>query len=78
MFVEIGQDVELIIDDEDDDDGDIGEPPATLPFSQLLAAANIVEDGRRVIAVRFDDEPVDKFELVGDITVVMFVDEICF
>lgn len=69
MFVDIGQDVVLAIDDEDDDDGDTGEPPALLPLSQfVLDDDNNVDDGRRTRPGRFDDEPVDNVELVGDIT----------
>jgi hypothetical protein len=78
MFVERGQDVVLAIDEDDDDDGDIGEPPALLPFSQLVFDDNNVDDGRRTSPGRFDDEPVDRVELVGDITFGSVEDDNCF
>jgi hypothetical protein len=69
MFVERGQDVILAMDDDDDEDGDTGEPPALLPFSQLVFDDNNADDGRRTSPERFDDEPVDIVEFVGDIIV---------
>ena len=78
MFVERGQDVALVIDDEDEDDGEMGEPPALLPFSQLLLDVIRFADDRRTIAGRFDDELLDRLEFVGEIIVGRFVDEICF
>ncbi len=66
MLVERGQDVILVMEDEEEEDGDTGEPPALLPFSQLLFDDNNADDGRRTSPERFDDEPVDIVELVGD------------
>jgi hypothetical protein len=54
------------MEDEEEEDGDTGEPPALLPFSQLLFDDNNADDGRRTSPERFDDEPVDIVELVGD------------
>lgn len=65
MFVESDQDVVLTIDEDEDDDGDTGEPPALLPFSQLVFDDISVDDGRRASPERLDDEPV---ELLGDRT----------
>ncbi len=73
MFVERGHDVVLVIDDDDDDEGDTGEPPALLPFSQF-----VFDDGRRTSPGRFDDEPVDNVELLGDITFGKIEDDNCF
>ena len=79
MFVEIGHDVALPMDEDDDEDGDIGEPPALLPFSQFAFAVSKLDDGRRTRPERFeDDEPVDNVELVGDITFGRVDDGNCF
>ena len=67
MFVEGGQDVVLPIDDDDDEVGEAGEPPALLPFSQFVFDDIKVDDGHRTSPERFDDEPVDDTELLGDI-----------
>ena len=78
MFVERGQDVLLVMDDEDEDEGETGEPPALLPFSQVLVGAINVDDGRRTSAGRFDDEPAARVELLGEMTLGRTADEICF
>jgi hypothetical protein len=78
MFVERGQDVVLAMDDDEDDDGEIGEPPALLPFSQFVFDDINVDDGRRTSPGRFDDEPVDNVELLGDITFGRIDDGNCF
>jgi len=79
MFVDKGQDVVLAIDeDDDDDDGDTGEPPALLPLSQFVLDDINVDDGRRTSPGRFDDEPVDNVELLGDITFGRIDDGNCF
>jgi hypothetical protein len=78
MFVERGQDVVLAMDDDDDEDGDTGEPPALLPFSQFVFDDINVDDGRRTSPGRFDDEPVDKVELLGDIIFGRVEDDNCF
>jgi hypothetical protein len=79
MFVERGQDVVLAIDDDEDDDGETGEPPALLPFSQFIFDDINVDDGRRTTSPgRFNDEPVDNVELLGDIIFGRIVDDICF
>jgi hypothetical protein len=77
MFVESGQDVVLVIDDDDDEDGDIGEP-ALLPFSQFVFDDINVDDGRRTSPGRFNDEPVDNVELLGDITCGRIEEDNCF
>ena len=68
MFVERGQDVVLPMDDEDEDEGETGEPPALLPFSHFEFAGTRVDDGRRTSPGRLEDEPVDKAELLGEMT----------
>jgi hypothetical protein len=78
MFVERGQDVVLAMDDDDEEDGDTGEPPALLPFSQFVFDDINVDDGRRTSPGRFDDEPVDKVELLGDIIFGRVEDDNCF
>jgi hypothetical protein len=78
MFVESGQDVVLPIDEDEDDEGETGEPPALLPFSQFVVDDNNVDDGRRTRPGRFDDEPVDKVEFVGDIIFGRVAVDICF
>lgn len=67
MFAASGHDVVLAIDDDEDEDGETGEPPALLPFSQLFDV-----DGRRTSAERLLVEPV---EFVGEI---IFGRGICF
>jgi hypothetical protein len=66
------------MDDDDDEDGDTGEPPALLPFSQFVFDDINVDDGRRTSPGRFDDEPVDKVELLGDIIFGRVEDDNCF
>jgi hypothetical protein len=78
MFVERGQDVLLVMDEEEEDDGETGEPPALLPFSQFVVDDINVDDGRRTSPGRFDDEPVDNVELLGDITFGRIDDGNCF
>lgn len=78
MFAGRGQDVPLMMDDDDEDDGETGEPPALLPFSQLLFGASNVDDGRRTSAGRFNDEPAASVELLGEMTLGRTADEICF
>jgi hypothetical protein len=78
MFVERDQDVILAMDDDDDEDGDTGEPPALLPFSQLVLDDNNADDGRRTSPERFDDEPVDRVEIVGDIIFGRMEEGNCF
>lgn len=74
MLLESGQDVVLAIEEEDEDEGDTGEPPALLPFSQFVFV-----DGRRTSPGRFDDdEPVDNVEFVGEIIVGGIEVAICF
>ena len=78
MLADSGHDVVLAIDDDDDDEGDTGEPPALLPFSQLVFAARSVDDGRRTSAGRFDDEPVANVALLGGSTLGSVDEESCF
>jgi len=73
MFVERGQDVVLATDEDDEEEGDTGEPPALLPFSQL-----VFDDGRRTSPGRFVAEPVERVEFVGEIIVGRMAEDNCF
>ncbi len=68
----------LPIDEDDDEEGETGEPPALLPFSQLVLEDINVDDGRRTSPGRFDDELVDKEELGGEMIVGRIEGGNCF